>query len=46
MFDQGSWDINLDRREFMDFGALSQDMGLNTLAKPQGMVQTCCLAGS
>lgn len=36
MFDQGSWDIRLDGREFMDFGALSQDMGLNTLAKPPG----------
>lgn len=30
----------------MDFGALSQDMGLNTLAKLQGTVQTCRLAGS
>lgn len=36
MLDQGGWNIRLGKREFMDFGARSQDLGLNTLAKPPG----------
>lgn len=33
MLDQGSWNVRLDKQEFIDLGILSQDMGSNTLAR-------------
>lgn len=35
--DQWGQNIRLDKGEFIDLGALSQDTGLNTLARTQGV---------
>lgn len=35
-----------DKGEFTDSGALTQDAGFNTLARPQGVVATCCQDGT
>ena len=43
VFDQGDWNISLDKQEFIDLREPSQDTRFNTLARTLGVIENTLL---